>query len=109
MPFTGQCSAIAGTSASVRRTTKIAPPTTTAMCSPEIESRCASPESRIACAVGKGMAPWSPVTNAAAIAPASPGTAAMMRSVNRRRAPSSHASAPAGGGAGVVMASGPIG
>ena len=103
MVFTGQRSAIQGKNARNRRTRKIVPPTTTAICSPEIDSRCASPASRIACATGSGTPPWSPVTNAAAIAPGAPGTAAPICVVNRARACASHADSPEGGGAGSTI------
>ena len=75
---------------------------TIAMCSPETDSRCASPESRIAAISAAGIAAWDPVINAAATAPAAPGIAACtrassaMRSAAKPGAPSSRASTATG-------------
>ena len=47
--------------------------TTAVTCSPLIDSKCAIPLSRIACASASLICPWSPVTKAAPIAPLSAG------------------------------------
>ena len=61
------------------RTVAKTTPMTIAMCRPETESRCASPESRIAAISAGGIAACDPVSSAAATAPAAPGMAASTR------------------------------
>ena len=60
---------------------------TMAMCSPDTDSRCASPESRMAARSAAGMALCPPVSSAAAMAPAAPGRAAVVLPSMAARSP----------------------
>ena len=62
---------------------------TMAMCSPDTESRCARPESRIAAMSAAGMALCPPVSSATETAPAPAGIAAATRASMPPRSPAS--------------------
>ena len=76
-----------GTAATAKRNAPNTRPMTIAMCKPETDSKCASPESRIAAISIAGMALWVPLRSAAATAPAAPGIVAATWASSQARNP----------------------
>ena len=80
-------SASGGHAAAPSRTAKNTNPPTMAMCRPEIDSTCASPESRIAWVCSGGMKASCPVTMAVATPPVSgPSRSTIRRDNDQRKA-----------------------